>query len=65
MSALKYFQEKQPQANIICSGSLLGVKLKRLSRSFPVGKVIVKNMLPLDFQEFLIAINKAQHDKAN
>lgn len=34
------------------SGSLLGVDLKDL-RSVPVGYMSVKNMYPLDFEEFI------------
>jgi predicted AAA+ superfamily ATPase len=59
ISELKYLQEKQPQANIICAGSLLGVKLKRFKRSFPVGKVQFKTMYPMSFPEFLMATGKA------
>jgi len=55
---LKYLQEKHPDTHIICAGSLLGVKLKRFKKSFPVGKVIIKNMFPLNFPEFLIATGK-------
>jgi predicted AAA+ superfamily ATPase len=55
ISELKYLQEKQPQVNIVCAGSLLGVKLKRFKKSFPVGKVQIKNMYPLSFPEFLLA----------
>lgn len=40
---------------IICAGSLLGVKLKRFHSSFPVGKVEMLNMYPMDFEEFLSA----------
>ena len=39
ISALKYFCESKKHYNIICAGSLLGVKLKRFSSSFPVGKL--------------------------
>ena len=41
---------------IICAGSLLGVKLKRFQSSFPVGKVMIKYMSPMTFEEFLNAI---------
>lgn len=57
IESLKFFNESRDNFNIICAGSLLGVALKRLSSSFPVGKVIVKNMYPLDFEEFLWATN--------
>lgn len=59
ISALKYFNESEEPFKIICAGSLLGVKLKRLHSSFPVGKVKMLNMYPMDFEEFLIA-NKNQ-----
>lgn len=56
ISALKYFCEAEFPYKIICAGSLLGVKLKRFQSSFPVGKVIIKYMYPMTFEEFLNAI---------
>lgn len=58
ISELKYFCEKHGNIRIICAGSLLGVKLKRSKSSFPVGKVKIINMYPMDFEEFLIAMNE-------
>ncbi len=55
ISSLKYFNESKEPFKIICAGSLLGVKLKRMHTSFPVGKVKMINMYPMDFEEFLIA----------
>lgn len=55
ISALKYFNESKEPFKIICAGSLLGVKLKRMHSSFPVGKVKMLNMYPMDFEEFLMA----------
>lgn len=55
ISSLKYFNESEEPFKIICAGSLLGVKLKRMHSSFPVGKVKMLNMYPMDFEEFLIA----------
>ena len=49
ISELKYFCEKHNNVKIICAGSLLGVKLKRFNSSFPVGKVKMINMYPMDF----------------
>ena len=60
IAALKYFCESDFPYKIICAGSLLGVKLKRFNKSFPVGKVIIKYMYPLNFEEFLIAIGYSQ-----
>ena len=55
---LKYFCEVHNNVRIICAGSLLGVKLKRTKMSFPVGKVKMLSMYPMDFEEFLIALDK-------
>lgn len=60
ISALKYFCEADFPYKIICAGSLLGVKLKRFKKSFPVGKVTIKYMYPMTFEEFLIAIGYSQ-----
>lgn len=58
ISILKFFCEDHNNINIICAGSLLGVKLKRQKSSFPVGKVWMLDMYPMDFEEFLIANGK-------
>ena len=55
ISDLKFFCEEHNNVNIICAGSLLGVKLKRLTKSFPVGKIWILNMYPMDFEEYLMA----------
>ena len=58
ISALKFFNEREENFKIICAGSLLGVKLKRMHSSFPVGKVKMLTLYPLDFEEFLWALDK-------
>lgn len=55
ISSLKYFNESEVPYKIICAGSLLGVKLKRMEKAFPVGKVDMITMQPMDFEEFLMA----------
>jgi len=45
-----------PELALCCAGSLLGVALS--SESFPVGKVEFKNLFPMKFSEFLIALNE-------
>ncbi len=55
IAELKYFCEKHNNVHIICAGSLLGVKLNRLKSSFPVGKVWIQYLYPMDFEEFLMA----------
>lgn len=58
LTSLKYFTEQAPEYDIIVAGSLLGVAINREKYSFPVGKVIMKTVYPLDFEEFLWAQNK-------
>ncbi|MDR1088458.1 MAG: AAA family ATPase [Coriobacteriales bacterium] len=52
---LKYFAESEVPYKIICAGSLLGVKINRFSKPFPVGQVEKLHLYPLDFEEFMIA----------
>lgn len=58
LTSLKYFAEQAPDYDIIAAGSLLGVALKRESYSFPVGKVDMMTLYPLDFEEFLWAMGE-------
>ena len=58
LTSLKYFAEKAPQYHIIAAGSLLGVAMKREKFSFPVGKVDMLHLYPMDFEEFLWAIGQ-------
>ncbi|MHB1453770.1 MAG: ATP-binding protein [Saccharofermentanales bacterium] len=58
LTSLKYFQENAPEQHIIVAGSLLGVAVNRKQFSFPVGKVDMKTLYPMDFEEFLIACNE-------
>ena len=57
ITSLKYFQENANQYHIIAAGSLLGVASNK-NRSFPVGKVDFLDLHPLNFSEFLLAINE-------
>ena len=54
LSSLKYFAEELPQYHIISAGSLLGLTLSK-PLSFPVGKVDMLTMRPLNFKEYLLA----------
>lgn len=58
LTSLKYFYEEAPEYHIIVAGSLLGVAVSRKQFSFPVGKVMFKTMYPMDFEEFLWALNE-------
>ncbi len=57
LNSLKYFYENVPHYHIIAAGSLLGVALHK-NTSFPVGKVDFLNLYPLNFKEFLHALNE-------
>ena len=56
VTSLKYFCEEAPDYHIAAAGSLLGVAINRNQTSFPVGKVNVLRLYPLDFEEFLTAM---------
>ncbi len=58
LHSLKYFCEDAPSYHIVATGSLLGVALNREKYSFPVGKVDITTLHPLDFEEFLWALGK-------
>ena len=54
LESLKYFQEEVPEYHIAVAGSLLGISLHQ-DVSYPVGKVNVINIFPMNFEEFLVA----------
>ena len=58
LTSLKYFCEQAPEQHVIAAGSLLGVSINRNKHSFPVGKVQQINMYPMDFEEFLWAMDR-------
>lgn len=58
ITSLKYFCESDKPFKVVCAGSLLGVKINRFRSSFPVGKVVIKYLYPMDFEEYLIALGE-------
>ena len=56
LTSLKYFCEDAPGYHIIVAGSLLGVAVNRAKFSFPVGKVDMKTLYPMDMEEFMLAM---------
>ena len=56
---LRYFYEEYPQIHVIAAGSLLEFALHKVS-SFPVGRVEYLYLHPLNFIEFLHAIQHTQ-----
>ncbi|SFS58353.1 hypothetical protein SAMN02910357_01230 [Succinivibrio dextrinosolvens] len=59
LTSLKYFCENAPDYHIAVAGSLLGIGLHE-GTGFPVGKVDEINLYPLNFKEFLLALEKQQ-----
>ena len=58
LTSLKYFCENAPEYHIIVAGSLLGVAVNRARFSFPVGKVDIKTLYPMDLEEFMLAMGE-------
>ncbi|MDD1727584.1 MAG: AAA family ATPase [Methanospirillum sp.] len=57
ITSLKYFCENLSELHVAAAGSLLGVVMAQMGKnvSFPVGKVQMLKMYPLNFPEFLLA----------
>ena len=58
LTSLKYFCESAPEYHVVVAGSLLGVAVNRRAFSFPVGKVDIKTLYPMDMEEFLLAFGE-------
>ena len=58
LTSLKYFCEDAPDYHIIVAGSLLGVAVNRSKFSFPLGKVDMKTLYPMDVEEFMLALGE-------
>lgn len=58
ISSLKYFCEDAPEYAVIAAGSLLGVAIHQ-GTSFPVGKVDIMEIHPLNYREFLAAMGES------
>ncbi len=58
LTSLKYFAESKTKYHVVAAGSLLGIAINRQKYSFPVGKVKMFTLYPLDFEEFLWALDK-------
>lgn len=57
LESLKYFCEEAPQYHVVVAGSLLGVTIHE-GVSYPVGKVDLLDLYPLNFREFLYAMEE-------
>lgn len=58
LTSLKYFAEEAPEYHVMAAGSLLRVAVNREKYSFPVGKVQMLTMYPMDLKEVLWAKGK-------
>lgn len=56
LHSLKYFAEDLPDQAVIAAGSLLGISLS--NESYPVGKVREIQISPMNFFEFLCALDR-------
>lgn len=55
LPSLKYFCENSREYNVVAAGSLLGLNIHS-GTSFPVGKVDLLHLYPMNFFEFIMAI---------
>ena len=53
--SLRYFYEKMPDLHVIAAGSLLEFAFSEIS--FPVGRIQSMEVHPMNFSEFLLALN--------
>ena len=58
LTSLKYSAESKFNYHVVAAVSLLGIAINRQNYSFPVGKVKMVTLYPLDFEEFLWALEK-------
>ena len=59
LNSMKYFFEEKRDLHLAAAGSLLGVLLAK--HSYPVGAVDLIDMTPMDFEEFLKAVDPVLH----
>ena len=60
LNSLKYFFEDTRELHVAAAGSLLGILLAK--HSYPVGAVDLIDMNPMDFDEFLKAVDPVLHN---
>ena len=55
---MRYFYEELPDLYVISAGSLLEIMMEKNKISFPVGRVEYLYLFPMNFEEFLRAVNE-------
>lgn len=63
LESLKYFCEDASEYHVVAAGSLLGVAIHQ-GVSYPVGKVDLLDLYPLNFREFLCAMGEEALEEA-
>ncbi len=58
LAKLRYFHEELPGLHVIVAGSLLEFVLEKHEFSMPVGRIEYLHLGPMEFEEFLLAIDK-------
>ena len=58
IAALRYFYEQAPSLHVVAAGSLLDHTLNEMQYSMPIGRVEYAYLFPMNFQEFLNALDK-------
>jgi len=58
LPALRYLYEEMPELHVACAGSLLEFVLAEHSFSMPVGRIEYLHLGPMQFEEFLLAMNR-------
>ena len=58
ITSLKYFCEDAPEYHVVAAGSLLGLYAQEGGTGFPVGKVDMLDLYPMNFTEFLEALGE-------
>jgi predicted AAA+ superfamily ATPase len=58
IAALRYFREEMPELHVIAAGSLLDLALRDFQHSMPVGRIEYLHLLPMGFQDFLVALGQ-------
>ena len=56
MKWLRFLYEDHPEVAVVVAGSYLSVRLRQIGFSFPVGRVTFRNLGPLSFLEFALAL---------
>jgi len=58
LATLRYFYEEMPDLHVVAAGSLLDHTLNEMHYSMPVGRVEYAYMYPLNFMEFITALDE-------